>query len=192
MPPACPLSFSCWVVSDSLWPQGLQHARLPCPSPSPKVCSNSCSLNRWCYPIISYSVVPFSSCPQSFPASESFPMSRLFTSGGQSIEALASILPMKIQDWFPLGLADLISLLAKGLLRVFSITTVWKHRFFGPQPSWWFNSYLYMTSLDNTWGDFVTFYCGIFRSTFSMKFSANIRFSNLELPEVFLKWILIF
>ena len=87
---------------------------------------------------------------------------------------------------------NLISLLAKGLLRVFSITTVWKHRFFGPQPSWWFNSYLYMTSLDNTWGDFVTFYCGIFRSTFSMKFSANIRFSNLELPEVFLKWILIF
>ena len=115
---------------------------LPCPSLCPWVCSNSCSLNRWCYPIISYSVVPFSSCPQSFPASESFPMSRLFTSGGQSIEALASILPMKIQDWFPLGLADLISLLAKGLLRVFSITTVWKHQFFGDQPSLWSSSHI--------------------------------------------------
>ena len=113
-------------MSDSLWPHGLQHARLPCPSPTPGVYSNSCPLSRWCHPAISLSVVPFSFCPQSFPASGSFPMSQFFASDDQSIgvSASASVLLMDIQDWFPLGLTGLISLLSKGLLRVFSNTTV--------------------------------------------------------------------
>ena len=109
------LSFSLSVVSDSLWPHGLQNASLPCPSLSPGVCSNSCPLSQWCHPTISYSVIPFSSCLQSFPALRSFPMSELFTSGGQSIGASASVLPMNIQGWFPLGLTCLIPLLPKGL-----------------------------------------------------------------------------
>ena len=104
------LLFSRSVMSNSLWSHGLQHARLPCPSPSPGACSNSCPLNQWYHPTISSSVIPFSSWPQSFPASGSFPMSQLFTSGGQSIGASTSVLPMNIQDWFPLGLTGLISL----------------------------------------------------------------------------------
>ena len=122
-------------MSDSLWPHGLQHTRFPCPSLSPGVCSNSHPLNQWCYLTISSSVALFSSCPQSFPASGYFPMSRLFPSGGQSIGALPLVLPMPIQDWFPLGLTGWIFLLSKGLSRVFSSTTVWKHQFFGTQPS---------------------------------------------------------
>ena len=104
--PSSRLLFSCSVMSTSLKPYGQEHARLPCPSPSPRVCSNSCPLSRWCHPTVSSSVTPFSSCPQSFPASGSFPMSQLFTSGGQSIgtPASASVLPMNIQDWFPLRL----------------------------------------------------------------------------------------
>ena len=104
-------------MSDSLWPQGLQYARLPCPSLSPGVCSNSCALSRWCHPTISSSVTPFCSCHQSFPASGSFPMSWLFAWGGQSIgvSASKSVLPMNIQDWLPLGLTGLISLLSKEL-----------------------------------------------------------------------------
>ena len=100
------------VMSNSLQPHGLQHTRLPCPSLSPRVCSNSCPLSQWCHPFISSSVIPFSSCPQSFPASGSFPMSQFFTSGVQRIRALASasILPVNIQDWFPLGWTGLISL----------------------------------------------------------------------------------
>ena len=130
-------------MSNSLRPHGLQHARLPCPSLSPRVSSNSCPLSQWCHPTISSSVVPFSSCLQSLPASGSFPMSRLFTSGGQSIgvSASASGLPMNIQGWFPLGLASLISLLSKGLSRVCSSTTIRKHQFFGTQPSLWSNSH---------------------------------------------------
>ena len=122
-------------MSSSLRPQGLQHARLPCPSASPWVCSNACSLSLWCHPVISSSVISFFSCPQSFPASGSFPISWLFASGGQSIGAstLAPVLPMNIQGWLPLGLTDLI-LLSKGLSRVFSSTTIWKHQFFGTQP----------------------------------------------------------
>ena len=118
-------------------PYGLQHARLPCPSLSPRVCSNLHSLSQWCHPTIPSSIAPFSSCPQSFPASGSFPMSWLFTSGGQSIGASASVsvFPMNTQDWFPLGLTGWISLLSKGLSRVFSSTTVWKQQFFGTQPS---------------------------------------------------------
>ena len=105
------VQFSCSVVSNSLWPHGLQHTRIPCPSPAPGACSDSCPLSWWCHPTISFSVVPFSSCLQSFPASGSFPMSQFFTSGGQNIgvSASASVLPVNIQDWFPLGLTGLIS-----------------------------------------------------------------------------------
>ena len=131
------LLFSCSVMSDSLWPHGLQRARLPCPIPSSGACSNSCPLSWWCHPTISSSVVPFSSCLQSFPASGSFLMSRLFAWGGQSIgvSASASVLPMIIQGWFPLGLTGLISLQSKGLSRVSSNTTVQKHQFFSTQLS---------------------------------------------------------
>ena len=121
------LSFSCEAVSDSLWPHGLQHARLPCPSLSTGVCSNSCPLSWWWYPTMSSSVIPFSSCLQSFPPSGSFPMSWLLASDGQSIGGSASVLPMNIQGWFPLGLTDLISLQSKGLSSLFSSTTVQKH-----------------------------------------------------------------
>jgi len=120
------LLFSHSVVSDSLRPHGPQDARLPCPSLSPGVCSNSCPLSWWCNPTISSSVVPFFSCPQSFPASGSFPVSQLFSSG-QSIGTSASVLPMNIQSYFPLGLTCLISLLSKELSRVFLNTTVRKH-----------------------------------------------------------------
>ena len=120
-------------MSASLRPHGLQRTRLPYPSPFPGDCSNSCPLSRWCHPTISFSIIPFSSCLQSFPASRSFPMSQLFSSGDQSIvaSASASVFPMNIQGWFPLGLTCLNSLLSKGLSRVFSSTTVWRHQFFG-------------------------------------------------------------
>ena len=106
------VQFSCLVMSDSLWPHRLQHSRLPCRSPTPGACSNSCPLSRWCHPTITSSVVPFSSCLQSFLASGSFPVSQFFSSGGQSIgvSASASVLPMNIQDWFPLGWTGWISL----------------------------------------------------------------------------------
>ena len=120
-------------MSYSLQPHELQHARFPCPSPTPRTCSNSWPLSWWCHPTISSSVVPFSSCLQSFPASGSFQISQFFAWGDQSIgaSASASVLPMNIQGWFPLGLTGLISLLSKGLSRVFSNTTVQKHQFFG-------------------------------------------------------------
>ena len=127
------LSFSYSVVSDFLQPHEWQHARLPCPSLSPGICSNSFPLSWWCHPTISSSVSPFSSCPQSFPASESFTMNCLFTSGGQSIGASASVLPMSIQGWLALGWVGLISLLSKGLSSVFSSTTVQKHQFIDNQ-----------------------------------------------------------
>ena len=134
-------SFSRCVTSDSLWSHGLQHARLPCPSLSPGVCSDSCPLSRWCHPTISSSVTAFS-CPQSFPASGSFPMSWLFTSGGQSIGASASVLPMDTQDWSTLGWTGWFSLQSKGLSSIFSSTTVQKHQFFSAQPSLWSNSHI--------------------------------------------------
>ena len=136
--------FSRLVVSGTLQPHGAQHARLPCPSLSPGVCSNSCPLSQWYYSNISSSVSPFSSCPQSFPISGSFLMNPLFTSVGLSIaaSASASVLPMNIQGWHPLGLTDLISFLSKGLSRVFTSTTVQKHPFFGAQPSLWRNSHI--------------------------------------------------
>ena len=129
------VQFSLSVVSNSLRPQGLQHARLPCPSLTPGAYSNSCPKSRWCHPTISSSVIPFSSCLQSFAASGSFRMSQFFASGGQSIgiSASASVLPMNIQDWFPLGWTSWISLQSKGLSRVFSNTTIQKHQFFGFQ-----------------------------------------------------------
>ena len=127
--------FSSSVVSYSLWPHEPQCSRPPCPSPTPGVYPNSYPLSRWCHTTISSSVVPFSSCPQSFPASGSFQMSQLFSSGGRSIgvSASTSVLPMNIQDWSPLGCTGWISLQSKGLLRVFSNTTVQKHQFFSTQ-----------------------------------------------------------
>ena len=123
------VQFSRSVMSNSLWPHGLQPASLPCPSPAPEFYSNSCPLSRWCHPTISSSVVPFSSHLQSFPALGSFPEGQFFASGGQSIKvsASASVLPMNIQDWSPLGWTGWISLQSKGLSRVFSNTTVQKH-----------------------------------------------------------------
>jgi len=143
------LLFSCSVVSDSLWPRGLLHARLPWPSPSPRACSNSCPLSLWCHPTISSSVGSFS-CLQSFPASGSFLMRQLFRSDSQSTgaSASASVLPMNIWDWFPLGLTGLISLQSKGLSRVFSNTTVQKHRFFGAHPCLWSNSHIHTWLLE--------------------------------------------
>ena len=127
--------FSCSIMSDFLRPHGLQHARLPCPTPTPGVYSNSCPSGWWCHPTTSSSVVPFCSCPQSFPASGSFPMSQFFASGGQSIgvSVSAPVLPTNIQGWFPFGWTGWISLQSKGLSRVFSNTTVQKHQFFGAQ-----------------------------------------------------------
>ena len=147
--PFSSVQFSCSVMYDSLWPHGLQHARPPCPSPNARVYSNSWPLSQWCHPTISSIIIPFSFCLQSFPASGSFPMSWLFTSGGQSIRvpASASVFPVNIQDWFPLGLTGLI-LLSKGLSRVFSNTTVPKRQFFSAQLSLWSNSHIYTWLLE--------------------------------------------
>ena len=144
------VQFSHSVVFDSLWPHGLQHDRPSCPSPTPRACSNSLPSSWCCHPTISFSVAPFSSSLQSFPASGSFPMSQFFASGGQSIgvSASASVVPMNIQDWFPLGLTDLISLLSKGLSRIFSNTTVQKHQFFSAQLSLWSNSHIHTWLLE--------------------------------------------
>ena len=142
----CSVTQSC----QTLLPHGLQHARPPCPSPCPGVCSNSCPSSQWCYPTISSSVTPFSSCPQSFPASRSFPVSWLFPSGGQSIgaSASASALPMNTQGWFPLGCTGLISLQPKRLSRAFSSTTSQKHQFFSTQVSLWSNSHIHTWLLE--------------------------------------------
>ena len=143
-------SFSCSVVSSSLRSHESQHARPLCPSPTPGVYQNPCPLSRWCHPAISSSVIPFSSCPQSLPASGSFPMGQLFTWGGQSIavSASASVLPMDTQDWSPLGWTGWISLQSKGLSRVSSNTTVQKHQFFGTQPSSQSNSHTHTWPLE--------------------------------------------
>ena len=148
--PESSVQFSCSVVSASLWPHGLQHPRLPCPSPIPRAYSNSCPSSQGCHPTISFSVILFSSCLQSFPASESFPRSQFFTSGGQSIGVSASIsvLPMNTQDWFPLGWTGWISLKSNGLSRVFSNTTVQKHQFFGAQLSSQSNSHIHTWPLE--------------------------------------------
>ena len=145
----CSVAKSCPTC---LWPHGLQHARLPCPSLSPGVCSNSCPFSWWCHPTISSFAASFSSYPQSFPALGSFPMSQLFTLGGQSVGASASaaVLPMNVQGWFPLGVTGLISLLSKGLSRVFFIITVQRHQFFGAEPSLWSISHIHSWLLE-TW-----------------------------------------
>ena len=130
-------------MSNSLRPQGLQHTRFPCPSPTSGACSNSCPSSRWCHPAVSSSVVPFSSCLQSFPASGSFQMSQFFTSSGQSVgaSASASVLPMNIQDWFSLGLTGWISFLSKELSRILSSTAIQRHQFFGTHPYLWSNTH---------------------------------------------------
>ena len=142
----CGSQFSRSVMCDSLRPHEPQHARPPCPSPTPGVHSNSCPLNQWCHSTISSSAVPFSSRLQSFPASGSFPMSQLFTWGGQStgVSTLASFLPKNTQDWSPLEWTGWIPLQSKGLSRVFSNTTVQKHQFFGAQPSSQSNSHIHI------------------------------------------------
>ena len=134
----------------TLWPHGLQHTRPPCPSPTPGAYSNSCPLRQWCHPTISSSGTPFSFCLQSFPASGSFPMSQLFTSGGQSIgvSASTSVLPMNTQGWFPLGGTGWIFLQSKGLSRVFSNTTIQKHQFFSTQLSLYSNSHIHTWLLE--------------------------------------------
>ena len=138
------VQFSRSVVSNSLRPHGQQRVMLPCPSPTPRACSNSRPSSQWCHPTILSSVISFSSCLQSFPASGSFPRSQLFTSGDQSIvaSASASVLPMNIQDWFPLDLTGLVSFQSKGLSRVFSNTTVQKLQFFSTQSSLWSTSHI--------------------------------------------------
>ena len=142
------VQFSRSVVSDSLQPHKLQHARLPCPSPTPGVYSNTGPSSRRCHPAISSSVIPFSSCPQSLSASGSFPMDQNFTWGGQSTGVSASALPMITQDWSPLGWTSWISLQSKGLSRVFSNTIVQKHQFFGPQLSSQSNSHIHTWALE--------------------------------------------
>ena len=139
------VQFSRSVVSDSLQPHESQHSRPPCPSQTPGVYPNPCSLSWWCHPTISSSVIPFSSCPQSLPASESFPMSQLFAWGGQStgVSASASFPPKKSQGWSPSEWTGWISLQSKGLSRVFSNTTAQKHQFFGTQPSSQSNSHIH-------------------------------------------------
>ena len=145
------LLFSCSVVSDSLRPHGLQHARPPCSSPTPRVYSNSCPLSWWCHPTISSSLIPFSSRLPSFQASVSFPVSQFFALDGRSIavSASASVLPINIQDWFPLVWTGWISLLSKGLSKVFSNTTVQKNPFFIPQLSLEFNSHIHKWLLED-------------------------------------------
>ena len=142
LPVISSIQFSRSVVSNSLQPHNLQHARPPCPSP------NSHASSQWCHPAISSSVVPFSSCRQSLPASESFPMSQLFAWGGQSTGVSASVLPMNTQDWSPLGWTSWISLQSKGLSRVFSNTTVQKHQFFSTQLSSLSNSHIHKWPLE--------------------------------------------
>ena len=144
------VQFSGSVMSDSLRTHEPQHTRPPCPSPTPEVHRNSCPLSQWCHPTISFSVVPFSFCPQFFPASGSFPVSQLFTSSGQSIGVSASsVLQMNTQDWSPSEWTGLISLESKGFSRVFSHTTVQKHQFFSAQPSSQSNSHIHTWLLEN-------------------------------------------
>ena len=142
------MSLSRSVMSSCLWPHGLQHSRLPCPSLSPRVCSDSCPLNQWCHPPISFFVAPFSSCPQFCPASGSFPVSWLFTSYGQNIGASASVLPVNIHAWFPFIVTGLISLLSKKLSWIFSSIKVQKHQFLSTHPSLWLNSHIHTWLLE--------------------------------------------
>ena len=138
-------------MSDSLWPHGLKHARSPCPSPSPKVCLSSWSLNQWCFPAISSSDTLFSFCHPSFPASDSFPMSHLLASDDQNTVASASVLPVNIQGWSSWRLTDLMALLSRGLSGVLSSITVWRHQLFGVLPSLWSSSHNHTWPLGRPW-----------------------------------------
>ena len=164
------LQFSHSLVSDSLQPHGLQHARLPCPSPTPRAYSNSCPSSQRCHPTISSSVIPFSSCLQSFPPSGSLLLSQFFASGGQNIgvSASESVLLMNIQNWFPLGWTGWISLLSKGLSRVFSNTIVQKHQFFGAQPSLWSNFHIHTWLLEKLAFTRQIFVCKVISLLFNM------------------------
>ena len=144
------VQFSHSVVSETLWPHGRHHARPPCPSATPGAYSSSCPSSWWCHPTISSCVIPFSSHLQSFPSSGSFQMSQLFASGGQrsGVSASASVLPMNIQDWLPLGWTGWVSLQSKGLSRVFSNPTVQKHPFFNTQLSLWSNTHIHTWPLE--------------------------------------------
>ena len=144
------VQFSCSVMCDCFRPHESQHTRPPCPSPTPGVYRNTCPLSQWCHPAISSTVIPFSSCPQSLPASGSFPMSQLFAWGGQSIgvSASASVLPMNTQGWSPLEWTGWISLQSRGLSRVFSNTTVQKHQFFSTHLSSQSNSHIHTWPLE--------------------------------------------
>ena len=163
---------------NSLWPHELQHTRFLCPSLSPRDCSNLCPLSQWCHPTCSLFVTPFSSCPQSFLASGSFPMSRFFASGGRSIgaSASASVLPMNVQCWFPLGWTGLISLLSKGLSRIFSNTMVWTHQFFSAQPCLWSNSHICTWLLKNQNFDYMGFVCKVMSLVFNIMSRSVIAF----------------
>ena len=174
------VQFSHSVVSDSLRPHEPQHTRLPCPSPTLGVHSNSCPSSWWWHPAISSSVFPFS-CPQSFPASGSFPVSQLLVSGGQSFGASAStsVLSMNIPGWIPLGLTGLITLQSKGPLRVFSSTTIWKHHFFGAQPSLWSSSHIHTWPLEKTTGLTIWTFVG---KVMSLLFNMLSRFVVALLP----------
>ena len=175
--------FSCSVVPSSLQSWELQHARLPCPSQSLRVCSNSYPLSRRCYLNISSSATPFSFCFHSFPASGSFPLSQLFPSGGQRIGASASVsvFPMSIQGWFPVGWTDLISLQSKGLSRVLSSTTVQKHKFFSTQPSLWSSSHIHTGLLENH--NFNYMDLGQKSGTFKIFLICSLNFSLLSFQE---------
>ena len=167
-------------MSDYLRPLGLQHARFPCLSLTPEACSNSCPSSRWCHSTISSSVIPFSSCLQTFSASGSFQMTQFFASGDQSIgaSASASLLPLNIQIWFPLGLTGLISLQSKGLSRVFSNTIVQKHQFFGAQLSLWSNSHIHTWLLVKP---YVWLYGSLWTKywSFSFSISSSTEYSDL-------------
>ena len=144
-----PLLFNCSVVSDSLQPHGLQHSNLPCPSPTPKAYSNSSPLSQWCHPAISSSIISFSSL--IFPSIKVFSNELALTTGDQSIGASTKILPVNIQGWFPSGLTGFISLLLKGLSKVFSNTAAWKYQSFSAQPSLWSNSHIHTWLLEKSW-----------------------------------------
>ena len=148
----CSVAKSCSTLCNS---RALHHARFPCPSLSLGICSNSCPLSQWCCPNISSSVAPFSSCPQSFLTSESFPMIGFLHGPRIGASALASVLPMNIEGWFPLGLTCLISLLSKRLLRAFSRTVIQKHQFFGPQPFLWSISHIHTWLLEKPSFDYM-------------------------------------
>ena len=178
-------------MPNSLWPHELQHTRFLCPSLSPRDCSNLCPLSQWCHPTCSFFVTPFSSCPQSFLASGSFPMSRFFASGGRSIgaSASASVLPMNVQCWFPLGWTGLISLLSKGLSRIFSNTMVWTHQFFSAQPCLWSNSHICTWLLKNQNFDYMGFVCKVVSLVFNIMSRSVIQTDCISSKRQAISWL---